>query len=168
MNLEREAIAAYLAFGHWTSGDLQLPHRLGPNTAAAIERDMKHVSVRPSPIEYYPKPLEIGTREVHVGFNESNLSQDVPSISILAASHWTGAIRSLSSIAVASNAFAFDFATSSERTQSIRAQLAVAVLFAGDMSADTFIMNGSRIPEHERERIAALLLAVRIGVQFTD
>ena len=115
MNPEREAVAAYLAFGHWSSGDLQLPHRLGPNTAAAIERDMRHVAVRPSPIEYYPKPLELGIRDVHVGFDASYVRDDVAAIAVLPGSGWTGSVRTLHSIAVASNAFTLDVAGPSLR-----------------------------------------------------
>lgn len=167
-NLEREAIAAYLAFGHWTSGDLQLPHRLGPNTAAAIERDMRHVPVRPSPVEYYPKPLELGLRDVHVGFEASDVRNDISSIAILPASEWSGALRGLTSLAIASNAFVFDITASSDTSRGIRARLAVAVLFAGDLSADNLIVNGDGVPETERERLRALMLAVRLGIQFTD
>lgn len=168
MNLEREAMAAYLAFGHWTSGDLQLPHRLGPNTAAAIERDMKHVPVRPSPVEYYPKPLELGIRNVHVGFDAVNIRNDMPSIAVLPASEWSGSMRGLASLAVASNAFVLDLAASTDTTQTIRSRLSVALLFAGDLSADTLIVAGDNIPQAERDRLKALLLAVRLGLQFTD
>lgn len=168
VNLEREAMAAYLAFGHWTSGDLQLPHRLGPNTAAAIERDMSHVPVRPSPIEYYPKPLELGLRNVHVGFEADYVRNDVASIAILPASAWTGALRGLTSLAIASNAFVFDVAASSDTTRGIRSRLAVAVLFAGDLSADTLIVNGDDVPKSERDRLTALMLAVRLGMHFSD
>lgn len=167
MNLEREAMAAYLAFGHWTSGDLQLPHRLGPNTAAAIEADMKHVPIRPSPVEYYPKPLELGIREVHVGFDSGHVRNDVPSIAVLPASEWSGSLRGLTSLSIASNAFVFDRAVSTDSTVGIRARLAIAVLFAGDLSADTLVVNGEYISDVERARLTALLLAVRLGILFT-
>lgn len=168
VNFEREAIAAYLAFGHWTSGDLQLPHRLGPNTAAAIEADMKHVAVRPGPIEYYPKPLEVGLRDVHVGFDATHVRSDIPSLAVLPSSEWAGGLRGLSSMTVASNAFVFDKATSSSDFEEIRSRLAVAVLFAGDLSADRLIINGEKISLSERERLSALLLAVRLGILFVE
>lgn len=57
INPEREAIAGYLAFGHWASRDLHLPHKLGPNTATAIEADLKHIAIRPSPSSITPRPL---------------------------------------------------------------------------------------------------------------
>lgn len=166
MNLEREAMAAYLAFGHWTSGDLQLPHRLGPNTAGAIERDMKHVPIRPSPVEYYPKPLELGLRDVCVGFDASYVRNDIPSIAVLPASEWSGALRGLASLAITSNAFVFDTAASTEATRGVRSRLAVAVLFAGDLSADTLVINAEGVPKTERQRLTALLLAVRLGTRF--
>lgn len=165
MNLEREAMAGYLAFGHWTSGDLQLPHRLGPNTAAAIERDMQHVSVRPSPIEYYPKPLETGHRRVRVAFTPANISGELPTLTVLPASEWTGSMRSLQSVVVASNAFALDSAASNG-IEAIRARLAVAVLFAGDLSADILNIYAPRLDPGEERRIRELLLAVRLGVEF--
>ncbi|GAA0037286.1 hypothetical protein [Brevibacterium metallidurans] len=167
VNPEREAMAAYLAFGHWTSGDLQLPHRLGPNTATAIENDMKHVPVRPSPVEYYPKPLELGIREVYVGFTPADIRNDVPSIAILPASEWSGSMRALSSLAVASNAFVFDLAASPHPVIAIRARLAIALLFAGDLSADTLIVDGEGISDIERKRLSALFISVRIGIRFS-
>ncbi len=166
INPEREAMAAYLAFGHWTSGDLQLPHRLGPNTAAAIEQDMQHVPVRPSPIEYYPKPLELGLRNVHVGFDSTYVRNDIPSIAVLPASAWTGALRGLASVSVCSNAFIFDDAASTTTSPSIRSRLAVAVLLAGDLSADELIVDGRGVPESERKKLAALMLSVRLGIRF--
>lgn len=167
VNLEREAMAGYLAFGHWTSGDLQLPHRLGPNTAAAIERDMKHVSVRPSPIEYYPKPLEVGHRAVQVGFTPSNISQQTSSITVLPASEWTGSMRSLQSIVIASNAFALDSAASGS-FEAIRARLAVATLFAGDLSADVLHVHHPDLDATEQNRLRELLLSVRLGLEFVE
>lgn len=167
MNLEREALAGYLAFGPWVSGDLHLPHKLGPNTAAAIENDMSLVTVRPSPIEYYPKPLEIGLREVAVGFDPTFISA-IPSIAVLQASEWSGSIRGLQSVAVASNAFALD-SMASESFAGIRARLAVAVLFAGDVSADVLVVHSpSSLPEPEKDRLTRLLLAVRLGVRFVE
>ncbi|MBO1031882.1 hypothetical protein IPV09_11105 [Tessaracoccus sp. SD287] len=166
-NLEREAIAAYLTWGHWVSGDLHLPHRLGPNTAAAIEADMSEVAVRPSPIEYYPKPLEVGLREVRVGFDETFIGRD-PSIAVLPVSEWTGSMRGLQSVAVASNAFTLDF-IASKSYPSIRARLAVAVLFAGDVSADVLAVHcPARLPSSEKDRLTKLLLAARLGVRFVE
>lgn len=165
MNPEREAVAAYLAFGHWSSGDLQLPHRLGPNTAAAIERDMRHVAVRPSPIEYYPKPLELGIRDVRVGFDASYVRDDIAAIAVLPGSGWTGSVRTLHSIAVASNAFALDVAAS-QGYPAIRAKLAVAVLFAADMSADSLSIADNELPESEKARLRELLLSVRLGITW--
>lgn len=163
-NAEREAIAAYLAFGRWVSGDLHLPHKCGPNTAAAIEQDLVHVQVRPGPIEYYPKPLEIGIRDVSVRIGGHPSVSDLPSIQILRSSEWSGSVRGLQSIAVASNAFALD-SFDMRGVLAIRAQLAVAVLFAADLSADTLVLPSS-IPLAEKTRLTALLLAARLGARF--
>lgn len=166
-NMEREAVAAYLAFGHWVSGDLQLPHGLGPATARAIEEDLSLVSVHPSPVEYYPKPLEIGVREVVVGFDESFISRPW-SITALPSSEWSGALRGLRSLVVPNNAFALDAAASGSFT-AFRARLAVAVLFAGDLSADVLVVHPPDVvPDQEKERIRKLLLATRLGVSFVD
>lgn len=168
INLEREAIAAYLAFGRWTSGDLTLPHKLGPNTAHAIESDMKHVSIRPNPIEYYPKPLELGIRTVRVSFTDATLPASRSAITVLDSSEWNGSVRGLRSIAVGANAVALDRAASTDFEQ-IRARLAVAVLFAGDLSADVLDVVGAQgLPSSERKRLEALLLAARLGVRFSE
>lgn len=167
INPERLAVAAYLAFGRWVSGDLQLPAKLGPATAAAIERDLKHVHVRPGPIEYYPKPLEIGTREIRLNFTEAKtdpFTQD--SMTILPSSGWNGGLRGLRSMTIASNAFALDSDTSHPQ-ESIRARLAVGVLFAGDLSADRFVVQTPElITDSEISRLTDLLLSVRLGLSF--
>ena len=167
INPERLAIAAYLAFGRWVSGDLQLPTKLGPATAAAIERDLEHVHVRPGPIEYYPKPLEIGTRNVHLNLTEvgsTPFAEDT--ISVLPSSRWNGGLRGLRSLMISSNAFAIDSSGSAHR-ESVRARLAVAVLFAGDLTADTLMVRvPTELAEFETERLTELLLSVRLGIEF--
>ncbi|MGP9747370.1 hypothetical protein [Brachybacterium sp. AOP29-B2-41] len=166
LNPEREAIAAYLAFGFWASGNLQLPHKLGPNTASAIERDLGHVEIRPNPIEYYPKPLDGGIRGVHVKFSRSGVLGHEPTIAILPTSEWVGSMRSLDSILLGSNAFTLD-AASSVSFEQIRARLAVAVLLAGDLSADVLHVSvPSEFPGDEKSRLVDLLLATRLGLVF--
>lgn len=166
LNPERQAIAAYLAFSPWVSGDFTLPQRLGPNTAAAIERDLEHVQVRPAPVEYYPKPLEVGIREVSVVVDQMGHRGSGAFINVLRASEWAGSIRGLQSIAVASNAFALDAASSTD-LESVRARLAVAVLFAGDLSADSLALpDRPDLPASEREALRSLLLAARLGLRF--
>ena len=50
VNAEREAVAAYLAFGCWVSGDLKLPRHLGPTTRPSNHH---HVRVgKPQPARY--------------------------------------------------------------------------------------------------------------------
>lgn len=169
MNPERLAIAAYLAFGRWASGDFLLPMKLGPATASAIERDLRHVDVRPGPIEYYPKPLEVGVREVGllVG-NEHTPAPSDSTITVLPSSSWHGGMRGLRSITVASNAYALDNAASTT-PESVRARLAVGVLFAGDLSADRVSIRWPHsLPDTEKSRISALLLSVRLGVRFVE
>lgn len=168
MNPERQAIAAYLAFSPWISGDLHLPQRLGPNTAAAIERDHEHVQIRPVPIEYYPKPLEIGHRRAELVLDSFGHSGDSAFINIVRASDWAGSIRGLKSISVASNAFTLD-AAAAHNEVSIRARLAVAVLFAGELSVDALILpDDIVISEREFESLRKLLLAARIGFEVKD
>lgn len=169
LNPERKAIAAYLAFGRWTSGDLTLDFKFGPTTASAIERDTSHLDIRPGPIEYYPKPLSVGTDEVAVTFHARNWTDpNTTTLSVLPSSDWAGGLRSLSSIAIASNAFALDHA-SSNHTTSIRARLAVAVLFSEELAADTLVVSSEEtIDEQERFRLTNLLLAARLGLLFQD
>lgn len=167
LNPERQAIAAYLAFSPWLSGDLQLPQKLGPNTAAAIERDLAHVQVRPSPVEYYPKPLEVGLREVSVVVDQLGHNGSGAFINVLRTSEWAGSMRGLQSIAVSSNAFTLDAAASTE-SPSIRARLAVAVLFAGELSADILRLAADpAITDAEVDSLRSLLLAARLGLKTT-
>lgn len=166
-NPEREAIAAYLAFGRWASGDFVLPRKHGPNTARAIENDMKHVPLRPQPIEYYPKPLDIGIRTIDLWFTPDRIGVD-NSISILPGAQWNGSIRTTLSLAVASNAHILD-SSGIQGRRSVRARLAAAVLFADDLSADVLrIHPDAPVDEAEQARLSDLLGAARLGVEFID
>src|SRR5699024_4520050 len=121
--------------------------------------DLAHVEVRPSPVEYYPKELEVGLREVSVVLDDFGHSGSGAFINVLRASEWAGSMRGLQSIAVSSNAFALD-AAAPAAAASIRARFAVAVLFAVEHSADTLLLpEDLALEEVELDSLRSLLLA---------
>lgn len=160
-NPELVGMACYLAFGNWCGGELQLPVKIGPATADAMARDSARagVGLLPAPIEYYPKPLPLGVREIRVSRSLDRMPADT--ILDVRIDQWSGSMRSHTSVILPTNSFLFD-----SQSGGVRAHLAVAVLFANDIQADQLVVEGV-VSEAEMERLTALLSAVRIGVRFT-
>lgn len=167
MNPEREAIAAYLAFGEFASGEFELYRKMGPTTATAMVADSEPTQLFPQPIEYYPKPLPLGLRKGYVGVSPDILGKDLDGIdaviAVLPSDQWNGSMTSHKKLAVASNGFLID----ALNRGGIRARLAVAVLFAEDLNIDSLLVPGDLVPdEQERKALEDLLLACRLGLQF--
>jgi hypothetical protein len=158
---DRDAIAAYLAFGAWASAGFSLPAKISPATAEAIRADSRASGgLIAEPIEYYPKALPIGSSSVALTRAIGPTFSERPELALLQADTWNGAVATTRSLALGSNAFVLD------GDASVRAHLAVAVLFAADLDADSFVLDGWRVPEREEERLRSLLSAVRLGVAF--
>lgn len=104
INPELEAVALYLVFGRWCGGEFEVPQKMGPNTAAAIER---HASMDffPGPIEYYPKPIFRGTRVVTLTDSFHGVKQNT--LVCLNGSNWTGSLKATSTLLLSSNTEVF-------------------------------------------------------------
>lgn len=159
---DRDAIAAYLAFGPWASAGLTLPGRIGPATAAAIRADSGSISLDAGPIEYYPKALPIGETAVTLTRTVTSAIGDRQELAIVPSDQWNGALATKDSLAVGANSFVFG------ADDSLRSHLAVALLFAADLRTDALIIEGWTVGAEERSRLQALLGAVRLGVEFED
>lgn len=164
VNADRLAIASYLVFGAYVSGTIEMPKKFCPATAEAMEQDARPVQLRPAPIEYYPQPLAIGQRTARIYFELPGESVE-GQFSVLPSDSYSGIITGPNKLLLASNAFVFDALTKS--AQSIRARLAVAVLFAEDFSIDTFILDGTAIDRKEQRALINLLASCRLGLQFS-
>ncbi|MFH0413084.1 hypothetical protein ACG98H_13645 [Corynebacterium sp. L4756] len=66
INPEVEAVALTLLFGRFSGGEMEFAHKVGPNTAKAIQRYLEPTMGFITPIEYYPKPLPLGTETIRV------------------------------------------------------------------------------------------------------
>lgn len=164
LSADREAIAAYLAFGAWTSGDLTLPRPLSPATAEAIERDALPIRIRPREVQYAPTALPRGSRSVEVFTDHPPGPTDDVTIVVLPNVGTDGALRSRTSLTISSNAVALDMAARPGE-ESCRARLAIAVLVAEDMDADQLRLHApSPLPEVEVNRLRALLSSVNLGL----
>ena len=159
---DRDAIAAYLAFGAWASAGLTMPGRISPATAAAIRADSGSINLDVGPIEYYPKALPIGESSVTLTRSASSSIVARPELTILRSDNWNGALATKDSLAVGANAFVFG------ADDSMRAHLAVAVLLAADLRADSFVVSDHDVSKDEQARIRALLGTVRLGIHFAS
>lgn len=169
INPEREAVAAFLAFGSFASGEFQLSRKFGPATAEALVKASDPVPLYPHPIEYYPKPLPGGLRSCFVGTDISVLSQEQEiaelSFAVLRSDQWNGSIVAHHAFGVASNAFLID---AMRKSNNIRAQLAVAVLFAEDFNVDYFVVSSDLVNDPEEQKfIENLLLVCKLGIVFS-
>ena len=160
---DRLALAAYLAFGRWTGGDLALPEQgVSPAVAEAIEDDARPVRVRPSPVQYEPRALVRGEAEVAVSTSLPVESAAGPRIAVVPSTVAEGRLRTGDATVVASNAFLFDAAV--EPVQSFRAHLAVAVLFAEDHVAAGLRLPAAVVDDAEMALLRFLLRGVNLSL----
>lgn len=164
LNSDRLAIASYLVFGDFSSGEFELPIKCSPAAAEAIEQDAAPVQLRPAPIEYYPKALSIGQITAAVQFDLAPASKEHGTVSVLPSDRYNGMIAGHKQLIVSSNAFLFD--SLNHRQSSIRARLAVAVLFAEDFGIDTLRIENIKIEADEKTALVRLLSACRLGLEF--
>ncbi len=168
LNDDRLAIAAFLAFGRNASGEFTLPNKICAATAEAIERAAEPTRLRPYPVEYYPQPLPEGAADAALSFSFDTWSTS-PAVAVLPADRFNGSIASHKGIAVSSNAFLLD--ALNPVPHSIRARLAVAVLFAEDFGIASFTVPSEvavNIPADERLILEELLAACRLSIRFAD
>ena len=157
----REAIALYLIFGQWVGSDFAVPQWMSPHTGETIARAASPITVNPTPFEYYPKGLPIGNRDLFCT-DSVEFTNEKPTVSVLPAHSWSGALRSFDSLMISSNAFAFQ-----EGTEDVAPLVGIAVLFAEDLNADCICVRTS-LTETEESRIAELLSSVRLGFKVIE
>ena len=155
---DREALACYLAFGRWTSGDLVLPEGPSPLVAEAIERDSLPTRVRPREVIYTPRSLPQGRHRVSVVDAVPSAPCADRLLAVVPSPTAKGVFASGRQLIIPSNAFALGDGTTSRR----RALLAVAVLFAADIDADVLCLSGGRLPQEEAARLGDLLQCVNL------
>lgn len=161
---DREALAGYLAFGRWTSGDLVLPDPLSPHVAEAIEADALPIRLRPRNVVLTPRALPRGERAVALHFGAPCNSPTSPALAVVPSTLARGVSDVGSKLVVPSNAFVLDHGDSPQ----VRARLAVAVLFAADVDADSVHLDGSLVPRDEAVRLSALLHSVNLEFAIHD
>lgn len=168
INADRLAIAAFLAFGSFASGEFSVPNKISAAAAEAIERAAEPTRLRPYPVEYYPKALPEGAEDAALNFMFETWTTS-PAVCVLPSDRFNGSIASHKGLAVSSNAFLLD--ALSPVSHSIRARLAVAVLFAEDFGIASFTVPAEvaeGITAVERVRLEELLASCRLSIRFAD
>lgn len=155
---DREAIAGYLAFGRWASGDITLPAAPSPFVAEALEKDAHPVRLRARGVEYTPRAVPRGERTVTVRFDLPTMPPEHPTLALVPSTAAHGVFAAGELLVVPSNAFVLDHAAPSR----LRARLAVAVLFSADIDADLLQVPPGMLDEAEHERLARLLQSVNL------
>ena len=156
INPEVEAAAITLLFGRFSGGELEFAHKVGPNTAKAIQRYVEPTIGFVTPIEYYPKPLPLGTMETTVREGNATELQE-STFSSLRSDQYNGALKTQRSMAVANNSFLLK-----SNVNDIRPALASAMLFAEDLEVESFVVPEGTISNFEE--VQRLLSAVRINL----
>ena len=156
INAEVEAAALTLLFGSYSGGEMAFAHKLGPNTAVAIQRYLEPTKVFPTPVEYYPKALPLHSGSVDVW--------DAPDISIrenrfisLRSDMANGSLNMHSALAISNNSFVFK-----QHDNDYLPALAAAMLFTDDLEAEAFTVPAGSISNFDEVR--ELLSAVRLGL----
>lgn len=156
INPELEAVALYLVFGPWCGGELIVPQKMGPNTAAAI---IRHAGVDffPGPIEFYPKTLPRGSRAIRLF---DSIEDAGPSAFVsLDSSEWNGTLRSTQTALVSSNTAVF-----SQLTGNQTARIAPMVLLADELDLGTIVFSDSVAAE--ASLLENLLSAVGLNISM--
>lgn len=155
---DRVALAAHLAFGRFTSGELQLPLPCSPAMARAIRRDSDGIVELVGPVELYPQGLPEGAVSARLTTSVDMDPHDPAAVTILPADRWNGALRTPSWTAVGSNAFLL-----ARDEGDVRPILAAAVLLAEDCRVDSLRV---RVADRgEYARLATLLGEARLGLE---
>ena len=160
LNPEVEAAALTLLFGRFSGGEMSFAHKVGPNTAKAIQRFLEPTISFVDPIEYYPKPLPLGEASTVVSESFADIAGESAFIS-LRTDQYNGAIKNHTSIAVASNSF-----TLKQTPVDLQPALASAMLFADDLEVGSFLVPQGSIKNFEE--VKKLLSAVRINLELID
>lgn len=160
---DREALAGYLAFGRWASGDLIMPDGPSPLVAEAIEHDSLPIRVRPREVVYVPRRLPQGRHRVSVLDAIPSGSSPGRLLAIVPSPLARGVFASGQQLVVPSNAFALGDGPTSRR----RSLLAVAVLFAADIDTDVLSLPKDQLPQAEASRLGDLLQCVNLQLALT-
>lgn len=165
---DREAMAGYLVFGRWASGDLLVPEPLSPVVAEAIEVDASPIRLRPRDVDYTPRAVPQGRRRITVRFELPAAPPADATLAVVPSTRTEGVSSWGSALVIPSNAFVLDAVAGPDtmETQSVRARAAVAVLFAADVEADVLELDGVELPAQEEARLAALLHAVNLELSL--
>lgn len=155
---DREAMAGYLAFGRWASGDLVMPWPLSPVVAEAIEDDASPIRLRLRDVAYAPRSVPQGCRRINLCLEPTSAPLDDDTLVVVPSTRAAGESITGSTLVIPSNAFILDAGS----VGSIRARLAVAVLFAADVDADVLVLCGTGLAPREESRLAALLHSVNL------
>lgn len=167
---DRQAVAAYLIFGSYMSGRVQMPHAFSPAVEAALRFDAEPVSISFNPIEYYPKALPIGSRVLDLSWEGSSNNCEIADspgsayLHILQSDRAAGSIRTVNGLTIGSNAWLH---TSSKRDslQRIYPFVAAAVLFAEDLEVDVVrVPLGYDEGTAEWRALSSLLASARLGL----
>lgn len=163
---DREAMAAYLAFGRWSTGDFIVPRRMSDRVARAIEEDARPLRIRPTPIDYQTFPVARGGKVLNVctAIQHVGLHNEDAQLCVLPSSEWNGCLTSVDQIVLSSNAEMIDRVTKG----SIRAQLAVAVLFADDFHANSLRWGTGECDSSELYKLTQLISSCGLQLLLTD
>ena len=160
---DRLALAAYLAFGRFASGRLEVPGWVSPALAAAIRTDSWGLVEDVGPVEYHPKGLPEGVTAARLSTALPPRAGDEAVIAVLPSDRWNGCLRSQRSLLVGANSHML-----AGDPAGVRAHLAVAVLVAEDMAVDSIAVSASQAGEDQLGALAALLQPARLGLEVVD
>ena len=168
---DRMGVAAALAFGHFSSGSIVLPRPVGPGVAQAVEEYCAGSWTVVGPVSFEPVALPIGTTTVVIGAARDYLPVNrwgqvrQIKLDIRRSDAYAGQLVSVDEFVLASNAWLH---AATEETGDIRhylGELAVAVLFAESLQADSIALPAHVDLSSEASRkIANLLAAGRLGL----
>lgn len=167
------AVSSVLLFGEYCSGSINLPRKVSPEVAAAIERFLAPVWVSISPIEFQPRANPQGTGSVVLtdsirswGKYSSEWGKPrTTNICVLPSSEFSGYLASPKGLLIGSNGP--NLGQLSRRSSGTYGAIATALLFCESLRAQSIVLdeNLDDLSDNELNHLSDLLKSCKIVLQ---
>lgn len=173
---DRMSAAAALAFGEYTSGELELPKDITPEVAGAVQDFLLPRKVFPAPISFVARAVPDGETRLllNPGLQEPEIeprndwgkAREVL-LDLRPAGTWAGQLASVESISLATNAPLFGQIYAEDDVRSIHASVSVALVFAESVKARTIVMSRKyRAHPETLHRLGQFLAPTGMGLEL--
>lgn len=173
---DRMSAAAALAFGEFTSGELELPKDITPEVAGAVQDFLLPRRVFPGPVHFAARALPDGETRLLLNpgleepeldtHNEWGAAREVL-LDLRPAGTWAGQLASVERISLATNAPLFGAQYAEDDVRRVHASIAVALIFAESLKARTLVLHRKYAAHGDQlDRLVQFLAPCGMGIDL--